>query len=472
MNTTVPFATALAAQLKTLPDLKNVPEEQLCWLINHSEVRHYELGEHTFKKGDAIDEMYIVLNGVLSIRLEQNGQFRELLELRAGNISGTLPFSRTAKAAGYGLVQEAVSILFLHKNNFRKMVAECYELTEALVHVMSTRVRTLTERQQQTDKMAALGRVSAGLAHELNNPSAAIVRSAAEFKKHLSNTPDRFKRVMMLQLDVDAVDVCNNLVFQKAQAGIQDTMTSLERADAEDELLSWLEYHNVDDGYHITGNFVDYGLGIADLEFVYEQIGEENFFTVLQWLDNVLTTERYVQEIGEASKRIHEIVSAVKSYSHLDRAAEMERTDIHQGIKNTFLILGHKIKKTNIKVVKNLDYSLPEVKIFVGELNQVWTNLLDNAIDALEGVPEPTLELVSRRYKEDFIEVFIIDNGTGIPEDALPNIFDPFFTTKPMGKGTGLGLHTVQNIIKQHNGDIKVESRAGRTAFRVCLPIG
>jgi C4-dicarboxylate-specific signal transduction histidine kinase len=326
--------------------------------------------------------------------------------------------------------------------------------------------------QQQTDKMAALGRVSAGLAHELNNPSAAIVRSAAEFKKHLSNTPDRFKRVMLLQLDMNSVDVVNTLVFEKMKAGIQDNMTALERSDAEDALLNWLEDHDIDDAYHITGNFVDFGMTVQDLEFILEKIGQESLFTVLEWLDNVLTTERYVTEMEEASKRIHDIVSAVKSYSHLDRAAEMQRADVHIGIKNTFLILGHKVKKGNINVSKNLDKTLPEVKMFVGELNQVWTNLIDNALDALENVPEPTLEIVSRRFNTDFVEVLIIDNGSGIPQDILPNIFDPFFTTKPMGKGTGLGLHTVQNIIKQHNGNIKVESRSGRTEFRVCLPIG
>ena len=472
MKTTIPFATALAEQLKTIKDLENVPDAQLCWLIEHSEVRNYELGEHLFKPGDAIDEMYIFLTGALSIRREQGGQFREFLEHRTGSIGGTLPFSRTSKAGGYGIFTEPSSMMFLHKDNFRPMVAECYELTEALVHFMSSRVRSLTQMQQQNDKMAALGRVSAGLAHELNNPSAAIVRSAAEFKKHLANTPDRFKRVMSLQLSVEAVDACNQLVFEKASAGIQDTKSTLERSDAEDALLNWLEDHDIDDAFDITGNFVDFGMTEKDLEFVLEKIGKKSLFTVLEWMDNVLMSERYITEMSEASKRINDIVSAVKSYSHLDRATEMQRTDLHQGIKNTFLILGHKVKKANIKVVKNFDYSLPEVKVFVGELNQVWTNLLDNAIDALEGVTEPTLELTSRRYRDEFVEILITDNGAGIPADVLPNIFDPFFTTKPMGKGSGLGLPTVQNILQQHKGDIKVESRPGWTQFRVCLPIG
>jgi signal transduction histidine kinase len=404
------------------------------------------------------------------IRIEQNGQFRELLEQKAGNIGGTLPFSRTSKAAGFGVFSEPTTAMFLHKQNFRSMVSECYELTEAMVRFMTSRVRSFTEIQQQTDKMAALGRVSAGLAHELNNPSAAIVRSASEFKKHLGNTPDRFKRVMSLNLDLEAVEACNRLVFEKISTGILD-LSSLERSDAEDTLLNWLEDHDITEGYDITGNFADFGMTVQDMEFINEKIGQKQLFTVLEWLDNVLTTERFVTEMSEASKRINDIVTAVKSYSHLDRAAEKQRVDIHLGIKNTFMILGHKVKKINLKVQKIFEPNLPEPRVFVGELNQVWTNLLDNAIDALENTPEPAIEIISRRYKDEFIEVLIIDNGEGISADALPNIFDPFFTTKPMGKGTGLGLNTVQKIIQQHNGSIKVDSRPGRTEFRICLPI-
>jgi signal transduction histidine kinase len=470
MNTMIPYTIALIEQIKTMELLDNVPDEQLQWLIDRGEIRSYETGEQLFKRGDAIDEMYIFLTGSMKIRLEQNGQFRELIEHKTGNIGGTLPFSRTSKAAGFGVFSEPTTALFLHRKHFRKLVGECYELAEALVQFMTSRVRSFTEQQQQTDKMAALGRVSAGLAHELNNPSAAIVRSASEFKKHLSNTPDRFKRVMSLQLSSEAIDTTNHLVFEKIAAGIQ-YLSSLERSDAEDVLLNWMEDHDIADGYDMTGNFADFGLTVQDLEFLVAHVGQAQVFTILEWIDNVLTTERFVSEMSEASKRINDIVTAVKSYSHLDRAAEKQRVDIHLGIKNTFLILGHKAKKINLKVQKNFEPNLPEPSVFVGELNQVWTNLLDNAIDALENTPEPVLEIVTRRYKDEFIEVLIIDNGEGISADALPNIFDPFFTTKPMGKGTGLGLNTVQKIIQQHKGDIKVQSRPGRTEFRICLPI-
>ncbi|MFY7997998.1 MAG: sensor histidine kinase, partial [Candidatus Kapaibacteriota bacterium] len=219
-----------------------------------------------------------------------------------------------------------------------------------------------------------------------------------------------------------------------------------------------------------VGNLVDFGFTTEELEFILEKIGAEGFFTVLGWLDNVLTTERFVSEIGEASKRINDIVNAVKSYSHLDRASERQKSDIHEGIRKTLMIMAYKIKKNGITILENFDPTMPEPKVFVGELNQVWTNLIDNAVDALENSAVKTLEIATS-HKTGFVEIRLIDSGAGIPLDIQSNIFEPFFTTKAMGKGTGLGLNAVQRIIQQHNGDIKVVSEPGRTEFRVCLPL-
>ncbi len=460
----------LLEALQQAPDLKNVPQEQLEWLLNRSECRAFAQGEQLFKKDDPIEHMYVVLYGAIQFRIEQGGQFRELSTIHKGGIGGTLPYSRTSLAKGFGYFLEDTKLLFLHKEHFKAMTAECYELTEALVHFMTSRARSFATLEQQTEKMAALGRISAGLAHELNNPSAAIVRSADAFKQHLASTPDRFKRVMSLNLNMDSVDICNELFFRKASAGIRYDLSPLAKSSAEDELLSWLEDHGVDDGFDIVGNLVDFNFTTEDVEFVLEKIGQEGFFTVLEWLDNLLTTERFVAEIGEASKRINDIVNAVKSYSHLDRAAERQQADIHEGLRKTLMILSHKVKKNGISLKENFADNMPQPRVFVGELNQVWTNLLDNAIDALETASEKTLEIATS-HKTGFVEVRIIDSGVGIPSENLSSIFDPFFTTKPMGKGTGLGLNSVQQIIKQHNGDIKVFSEPGKTEFRICLPM-
>ncbi len=456
--------------LKDSPELKNVPDDQLQWLIERGDCRSFKEGDMLFKKDDPIENMYIILEGALQFRLEQNGQFREIAQQKQGGIGGTLPYSRTRLATGFGIFTEPTTMFFLHRDHFRAMTRECFELTEALVHFMTSRTRNFAAFEQQTEKMAALGRISAGLAHELNNPSAAIVRSADAFKQHLSSTPERFKKVMSLRLDPVNVDVCNELFFRKASAGVRYDLSPIQKADAEDALLNWLEDHDIDDGFDIVGNLVDFGFTTEELEFTLEKIGTEGFFTVLGWLDNVLTTERFVSEIGEASKRINDIVNAVKSYSHLDRAAERQKSDIHEGIRKTLMIMAYKIKKNGITILENFDPTMPEPKVFVGELNQVWTNLIDNAVDALENSPVKTLEIATS-HKTGFVEIRLIDTGAGIPPDIQSNIFEPFFTTKQMGKGTGLGLNAVQRIIQQHNGDIKVVSEPGRTEFRVCLPL-
>lgn len=460
----------LLQALQEAPDLKNVPTTQLEWLLQRSECRAFKQGEQLFRKDDPIDHMYIVLYGSIQFRIEQGGQFRELSTINTGGIGGTLPYSRTSIAKGFGYITEDTKLLFLHKEHFRAMTGECYELTEALVHFMTSRARNFAALEQQTEKMAALGRISAGLAHELNNPSAAIVRSADAFKKHLSSTPERFKRVMRLNLNAESVDICNELFFTKASAGIRYDLSPLEKSDAEDTLLNWLEDHGVDNGFDIVGNLVDFNFTTQDLEFVSKHIGSEGFFTVLEWLDNLLTTERFVAEIGEASKRINDIVSAVKSYSHLDRAAERQQSDIHEGLRKTLMIMAYKLKKHQITVIETFAPDLPQPRVYIGELNQVWTNLIDNALDALEFADKKTLELITSQ-KNGFVEVCIVDSGAGIPQEFMSSIFDPFFTTKQMGKGTGLGLNAVQRIIEQHNGEIKVASKPGRTEFRVCLPL-
>jgi len=245
----------------------------------------------------------------------------------------------------------------------------------------------------------------------------------------------------------------------------------MDRADKEDEISDWLDAQDgIKNVYDMAENFVEFGLSIDDLEEIKTYIPEGKLSPLLIWINNSFTTERMVSEIGLASKRISELVSSVKTFTHMDGGGDKVFADIRTGIKNTMIMLNYKIKKANVNVIEDYDEDLPPVKAMIGELNQVWTNLIDNATDALEGRENPELTLKTRRDRE-FVCVSIIDNGPGIPEDNKKRIFDPFFTTKKIGQGTGLGLDVVTRIVKQHKGTITVDSVPGRTEFVVCFPI-
>ncbi|MEJ0054457.1 MAG: ATP-binding protein [Bacteroidota bacterium] len=335
---------------------------------------------------------------------------------------------------------------------------------------MTDRVRDFTKQQQQNDKMMSLGKLSAGLAHELNNPSAAIVRSASELKRLLSTVPEKFKAVIKIRASDKEVDKLNNLISDKINACQMRPLSLKEKTAVEDEITAWLEENKISDAYELVETFADFGIRKADLENIKSWTRPEDIFPVIGWVNQVLNTEKLITDIEEASKRINTLVTSVKGYTHMDQAAEKQSVDVHLGIRNTLTMLNHKLKKNNVRLTESFQTDLPQAKIFVSEMNQVWTNVIDNAIDAMEGRENNTLEIKTERDRE-FIIVRIIDNGPGIPKDIVDKIFDPFFTTKPVGKGTGLGLEVVQQIITQHNGKVTVKSEVGRTEFEICFPI-
>lgn len=463
--------TDLLNELRQIPEFKSLPENQLQWLVDKGKVVAYSDGQKMFSKGDAIAEMRILLKGEVNFFIEQAGNLRNVGTVEKGEITGKLPFSRMKAATGEGIVTGDALMYSLHQDLFPEMIRNHHELVEVLVHVMTDRVRDTTRMQQQNDKMMALGKLSAGLAHELNNPSAAVVRSAHELKKHLSNIPDNFKRVIKIRASDDAVDKVNDLVFSKIAANGKAPLSLLQKTALEDELIEWLEENEIDKGYEMAEIFAEFGLKTDDLEEAKSWLRPEDKLPVIGWLSQVLTTEKLVGEIEEASKRINSLVTSVKGYTHMDQAPEKHPTDIHIGIRNTLTMLNHKIKKNNIKLIENFQLDLPLASIFVSEMNQVWTNVIDNAIDAMEGRMNNTLEIKTEKSGQ-FVNVSIIDNGAGIPKEIQDKIFDPFFTTKSIGKGTGLGLEVVRQIINQHNGKVYVNSVQGKTEFVVCFPIG
>ena len=462
--------TVTVAWLKAIEVLKNVPDEQLQWLIDHGENEIIQDGDSLFEPGKPFSGPHFIISGKLRLFMPQNSIRTELTEFGPGDITGYLPFSRGKVAKLFSKAIGELQLLTVPTTLVPEMIKTQYELTEALVHVMSNRVRDYTALQQQNEKMMALGKLSAGLAHELNNPASAIVRDAESLKKHLRRTPEAFKKLMTIEMDDSQIDALSKEMIRLMELKNDTTLTLKERSAREDELGDWLDERGVENAFELAESYVENGFTVANLETFAGFIPKEYLTQIFTWINNNLVTDRMVDDILEASDRISKLVGSVKVFTHMDSGGDKQFTDIHSGIRNTVTMLGYKIKKSNISLVKNFDETLPPVKAAVGELNQVWTNLIDNGVDAMERNGKGTLTIKTERERE-FVKVHIIDDGPGIPEEIRGRIFDPFFTTKEMGKGTGMGLEVVQRIVKQHRGSIKVESVPGKTEFIVCFPI-
>ena len=459
----------LVNRISSFSVLQEVPRAQIEWVVERGELIEIPAGDQIFKRGDSIDRLLFLIEGLFSMKMEQNGQYKELARIEEGEVTGALPYSRAQTATGNAFAVVNSTIFVLNKIHFKDLICECHEFTSVLVHLMTDRVRDFSRFQHQNEKLMALGKLSAGLAHELNNPAAAIVRSAESLQKHLGTVPEKFKKVISMEVNDEQIDYVNGLVFGKLKQGINKSESMMAKANREDELTDWLEDNGYGDCYMLAETLADYSFSADDMEGVKDFIGEKEFPAVMEWIDNVLTTEKMVGEIKDASKRISTLVNSVKEYSHMDRSGDYEPTDIHEGLRTTLSILNHKVRKNQVTILEEWDENLPKMAASPGELNQVWTNIIDNALDAMEETGGQLT--INTKKVGDMLNVRISDTGKGIPKDIQNRIFEPFFTTKDIGKGTGLGLETVQRIIENHHGSIKVDSQPGKTTFEFCLPI-
>lgn len=456
-----------AADFQTVDVFHDQPEEDLAWLASVAEERTFEVGEQPFDRGDKAEEMFIVLGGAFQITTVQNGQRLPFGTIRTGEISGLLPFSRMTEFAGEGEVIEDARIAALHKDRFWEMMERMPEVGQRLVARMTDRVRESSRLDQQREKMLALGKLSAGLAHELNNPAAAIRRGASDLRERFGMLMPLVSRLVGHGLSPDQVEAAR-AAFRTCVAPTPGTQSALERSEREDELADWLEDHGVPHAYVVAEVLAEEGATPGALDHLAGTVPEAALGDVVLWIEKGMAVERLVGEIERSAGRISDLVASVKAYSHMDRAAERQSTDVHAGIDQTLTMLGHSIKKKSLSVERAYGDDVPEVCVFPGEINQVWTNLLDNAIDA---APEGGHLRIATRAEGRLVCVDISDDGDGIPADVLERIWEPFYTTKPPGSGTGLGLDVVQRIVAQHEGRVDVASETGRTTFTVCLPI-
>ncbi|HET6254636.1 MAG TPA: ATP-binding protein [Puia sp.] len=456
--------------LRTVEQLGDVPDAQLQWLIDKTEILHIKEGEFFFRPGMPAAGAYIMISGKIHIYDLVNQEMRDVTTLEPKDISGYLPFSRGMTITVYARALADSSMLFLPKETFREMTSRNFELTQALVHVMMNRVRNFTSLQQQDEKMMALGKLSAGLAHELNNPAAAIVRSSASLLEHLKLQPEEFKAIMAIRMDEKEVDAVQQKLWEVLDRAGKPKLTLIQRTELEDEISGWLEEHQVQRATEIAENFLEDGFTCDDLRDFKTHIPVPFLSPVFNWINSTLVTRKMVADINEASRRISDLVKSVKNFTHMDQGKGKELTDIRDGIHNTLTMLNYRFRKGNVTLVEEYDEKLPRINAMVSELNQIWTNLIDNALDAME--PAGHGQLTIRTEKENgWAKTSVIDDGPGIPAEIQSRIFEPFFTTKEIGKGTGLGLDVVCRIIKQHHGSIRVQSKPGETIFVVCFPI-
>jgi signal transduction histidine kinase len=455
----------LIGDLRKIEVFSDLPEEDLAWLAGKFEEVRLQPGEVFIQEGDPADNLFVILEGEIRFQLS-GGPESPVFRVTAGQVTGLLPYSRMTQYRGTGRAVLPTRGLLLHKNFFPEMLQRAPQLGQRFVAILADRIRETTRIETQRDKLAALGKLSAGLAHELNNPAAAAQRATANLRETLETVRDASIRLAQHALTPEQRETI--LRFEREAGGYRPAIPAdtLAQSDREEQITDWLEGRQIPDAWKIAPVLADVGIEVPKLESLAAEVGDSVLTDALIRIASLITIARLIGEIENSTKRISDLVRAIKEYSHMDRAA-MQEIDVHQGIESTLTILGHQLKR-GIKVVREYDKSLPLICAYGGELNQIWTNLMDNAIEAMRGEGE----LRVRTARElDRVLVEIQDNGPGIPPNVLPHIFEPFFTTKGVGEGTGLGLDSVCKIVKNHHGEIRVSSQPGDTRFQVYLPI-
>jgi len=467
------MTSASIGELKNVIALRELPEELLQWIIDHTEYREYSDGTAIRKVGETQDEMFILLEGDVSFYMDVNGRqvyyFTFGNDKATGGISGLLPYSRMKSSPGYAYASGNVRTLAMHKKYFPELEQRSPELVQRLVGYMTERARLFATVQLQHEKVNALGKLSAGIAHELNNPAAAINRISAELAKRVKQNYELTEKLLSHGISAEHIQNIRKMVEAKEKDGTSKTkLSTMQRLENEDNIDDWLQQNGISTSREAAETFTEAGFSDDDLKNIVNNSGKDVLAHMIYWVENLLSSQRMIKDLDEASTRISTLVNAIKSHVQMDRTNELQLTNIHNDIDNTITLLGYKLREKNITVNKTYCQDLVDIPAHVGELNQVWTNIIDNAIYAVDKNGELTIETSCDKKN---VKVKIIDNGTGIPKEIMSRIFDPFFTTKKVGQGTGIGLDLVSRIVKRHNGEIKVHSEPGRTEFAVCIPV-
>jgi signal transduction histidine kinase len=464
--TPVPSHAELVDRLVALPTMEPVPREEWAWLAEHGTYESFEAGWILLPEGVRVEELWIILSGHVSIAVDTGVGPRRVTEWRTGQVLGKLPYSRMGAPPGDNLLEVASEFLMLHERHFPEITRHCPTFTAYCVHLMLDRARSFRASALQDEKMISLGKLAAGLAHELNNPASATVRAAEQLLAGLAEVEDAARTLSATSVTAEALSSMEQVREACLAVPAGTVLSPLQQADREDVIAGWLASHGMTPS--LAGSLADTAASIEDLEGLAEAVHGDALEAAVRWIAAGCSARSLAIEIQDSAARIADLVAAVKRFTYMDTRSGLELVAIEPGLRDTVRVMASKAKSKGVAVTLSVEPELPAVRANGGELNQVWMNLIDNALDA---APKDGAVTVDVRRELDLVAVRVTDDGPGIPERDVARIFDPFFTTKPPGQGTGLGLDITQRLVRRYRGEVTVDSQPGRTTFCVRLPV-
>jgi signal transduction histidine kinase len=445
--------------------LAGLTQSEFEWLATHGTEVFADSGAIMFREGEAATTMWILLKGEIYVRREHAGP-AALFVGRSGLITGLLPYSRMKAYGGMGYTVTQTWVLEFHRSLFPEMLEAIPSMSGRVVGILLDRVREITRMEQQSEKLNALGKLAGNLAHELNNPASAAQRSAAGILDELrvyGHERYNLGRLCLSTEHSEKVQAWEDQV--RAEAKRLGTPAGPEQTQREDQIVRWLQQHEIQESWHIAPELAEFGVVPAQLESLSGYLDPGAMAVVLSQFTSSLRTERIANAMIDSTARIFDLIRAIKDYSYMDQMP-IQEVDIPQSLENTLAMVASRLRK--VEVVRDYEADLPCVSAYGRELNQVWTALIENALDAIHDEGEIKLLV---KTAGDMLLVEIWDNGPGIPPELQARIFEPFFTTKAPGSGLGLGLDVVNRIVRMHRGYVSVQSKPGNTCFQVRLPL-